>query len=191
VLTVGVDAARVEDRLVEGGLVCPGCGGPLRPWGWARTRVVREDDGTVVVRPRRSRCGSCGRSHVLLPVFVLLRRADVVAVIGAALAARAAGAGARRAAAVVGRPFETVRGWLRRFARRAEHVRITFTSLLVGVGVDPVPPAATSSVFADAVAAVVGAWQAVRSRWPDIGELPVWAVAAAATGGCLLAPGWP
>lgn len=189
-LTVGVDAARVEDRLIEGGLACPGCGGSLRPWGWARTRIVREVAGSVVLRPRRSRCGECGGSHVLLPVFALLRRADAVSVIGAALALRAAGAGARRAAAVVNRPMETVRGWLRRFARRAEHVRITFTSLLVGVGVDPVPPAVTSSAFADAVAAVIGAFEAARSRWPNVGELPVWALAVAATGGRLLAPGW-
>jgi hypothetical protein len=124
-------------------------------------------------------------------VFALLRRADVVGVIGAALVARAAGAGARRAAAVVGRPVETVRGWLRRFAHRAEAVRVAFTALLVKVGVDPVPPAVTSSVFADAVAAVAGASAAVRSRWPDVGELPLWALASAVTGGRLLAPGWP
>jgi hypothetical protein len=128
---------------------------------------------------------------VLLPVFALVRRADAVSVIGAALAAAAAGAGVRRVAAAVDRPMETVRGWVRCFARRAEAVRIVFTALLVGVGVDPVPPAARLSVFADAVAAVIGAWVAVRSRWSDVGELPVWALAAAATGGRLLAPGWP
>ena len=190
-LTVGVDAARVEDRLVEGGLVCPGCGGELRPWGWARTRVLRDESGSVLLRPRRSRCGSCGVSHVLLPVFALLRRADAVSVIGAALAVAAAGAGARRAAAVVGRPADTVRGWLRRFAHRAERVRVVFTALLVKVGVDPVPPAAMVSVFADAVAAIVGVSVAARSRWPGVGELPVWALAAAVSGGRLLAPGWP
>jgi hypothetical protein len=192
VLTVGVDAARVEDRLVGGGLACPGCGGELRPWGWARMRVLR---GGAVVRPRRSRCRLCGRSHVLLPVFALLRRADAVTVIGAALAARAAGAGVRTVAAAVGRPVETVRGWLRRFAGRAEAVRVVFTALLVGVGVDPVPPAASSSVFADAVAAVAGAGEAVASRWPGLrdvnGEVPPWLLAAAVSGGRLLAPGWP
>lgn len=124
-------------------------------------------------------------------MFALLRRADVVSVIGVALAAAAVGAGARTAAALVGRPVETVRGWLRRFAGRAETVRVTFTALLVDVGIDPVPPAAGSSAFADAVAAVVGAWTAARSRWPDVGELPVWALAAAVTGGRLLAPNWP
>jgi len=87
VLTVGVDAARVEERLVGGDLACPGCGGSLRPWGWARARVLRGAGGSVSVRPRRGRCCSCGQSHVLLPVFALLRRADVVTVIGAALAA--------------------------------------------------------------------------------------------------------
>ncbi|HEV7827552.1 MAG TPA: hypothetical protein VGP04_01645, partial [Pseudonocardiaceae bacterium] len=71
-LTVGVDVGRVEDRLVGGELGCPGCGGSLRPWGWARTRVLRDVGGSVVVRPRRSRCGECGGSHVLLPVFALL-----------------------------------------------------------------------------------------------------------------------
>jgi hypothetical protein len=68
---------------------------------------------------------------------------------------------------------------------------VAFTALLVGVGVDPVPPAATSSVFADAVAAIVGASMAARSRWPEIGELPAWLLAAAVTGGRLLAPDWP
>jgi hypothetical protein len=94
-------------------------------------------------------------------VFALLRRADLLTVIGAALAAKAAGAGARTVAAALGRPAETVRGWVRRFAGRAEAVRVAFTALLVGVGVDPVPPAAA---FADAVAAVAGAGAAVASR---------------------------
>lgn len=158
-LTVGVDAVRVEDGLVRGELACPDCGGLLGLWGWARSRVLRDggaNGGAVVVWPRRSRCGSCGRSHVLLPVFALLRRADVVTVIGAALAAKAAGAGVRTVAAVVGRPVDTVRGWLRCFAGRAEAVRVVFTALLVEVGVDPVVPAVTRSVFADAVAAIAG-----------------------------------
>jgi hypothetical protein len=124
-------------------------------------------------------------------VFALLRRADVVAVIGAALAAKAAGAGARTVAGVVARPAETVRGWVRRFGGRAEAVRVVFTMLLVATGVDPVPPAAAVTAFADAVAAVAGAGAAVRSRWPDVGEVPPWLLAAAVSGGRLLAPGWP
>jgi hypothetical protein len=66
-----------------------------------------------------------------------------------------------------------------------------FTVLLVDAGVDPVPPAASSSVFADAVAAVAGASVAVATRWPDVGEVPPWLLAVAVSGGRLLAPGWP
>jgi hypothetical protein len=61
---------------------------------------------------------------------MLVRRADAVRVIGAALLAKAAGLGHRRVAVVVGRPQSTVRGWLRRFAGRAESVRVMFTGLL-------------------------------------------------------------
>jgi hypothetical protein len=145
----------------------------------------------VVVRPRRARCGGCGVSHVLLPVFALVRRADLVEVIGAALAAKAAGMGARVIAGLLGRPSDTVRGWLRRFAQRAGRVRVFFTALLVDVGVDPVPAAPAASLFADAVAAVLGARFAAASRWPDLGEVSPWRLASAASNGGLLLPAWP
>jgi hypothetical protein len=128
---------------------------------------------------------------VLLPVGVLLRRADLAEVIGAALVARAAGAGCRAVAAVLGRPVDTVRGWLRRFAARADAVRVVFTVLLVDCGPDPVVPAVAGSVFADAVAAVVGAAVAVAARWPVLGVVSPWLAASAASGGRLLAPAWP
>jgi hypothetical protein len=191
VLTVGANAVEVERWLVGGELECPGCGGRLDPWGWGRARGLRGGSGLVVVRPRRAMCVGCGRSHVLLPVFALVRRADVVEVIGAALAAKAAGAGVRVIAAGLGRPVETVRGWVRRFAGRAEVVRVFFIRLLVETGVDPVPPAVTATPLADAVAAVAGAAVAMVSRWSGIGGVSPWRVACAATGGLLLAPSWP
>jgi hypothetical protein len=191
VLTVGVDSAEVEARLASGALVCPGCASSLGPWGWARARSLRAVAGSVVIRPRRARCLSCRVSHVLLPVFALLRRADLAEVIGAALSAKAAGSGARTIAASLGRPVETVRGWLRTFAGRAEVLRAWFTVLLVDTGVDPVPPAATRTPFADAVAAVLGAVVAARSRWPRVGEVSPWWWASAASAGRLLAPCWP
>src|SRR5437762_9316605 len=106
VLTVGANQVEVEARLVTGGLACPDCDGSLGPWGWARTRLLRGGGGPVVVRPRRARCAGCGVSHVLLPVFALVRRADVAEVIGAALAAKAAGDGARAIAIRLRRPGE-------------------------------------------------------------------------------------
>ncbi|MFF4701140.1 helix-turn-helix domain-containing protein [Streptomyces chattanoogensis] len=124
-------------------------------------------------------------------MFALVRRADLADVIGAALAAKASGAGVRAIAGRLGRPVETVRGWIRRFAGRAETVRRIFTVVLVDIGVDPAPPGPARTPFADAVGAVLGAWWSVASRWPDIGKVSPWRVACAVTGGILLAPSWP
>lgn len=189
-VTVGGDAAAVEQRLVEGRIVCPGCSGVLAGWGHARARSVRDSDGVVRVRPRRARCASCGATHVLLPVGLLLRRADTAVVIGAALAARAAGTGYRRIAAVLARPVETVRGWLRRFSGRVEAVRRRFTVLLRAVAADPVMPQPAGSGWADAVAAIGAAAAAVAARFA-VFTVPAWQWASAVSGGQLLAPGWP
>jgi hypothetical protein len=128
---------------------------------------------------------------VLLPAWCLLRRADASEVIGAALAAAAAGRGHRKIARLPGRPPSTVRGWLRRLAGRAEPVRVFFTVLLARTAPDPVMPAGAASPVAAAVPAIAGAAAAVAARWPQLGEVPVRASAPAASGGLLLAPGWP
>jgi hypothetical protein len=188
-LTVGKDRDDVEGLLTGGGLACPGCRGRLRPWGHCRARVVR-DDGEVRwrLRPRRARCAGCGVTHVLLPVSVLLRRADAVAVIGAALVHAAAGWGHRRVAERLGRPAATVRGWLRRFRARAGPLREAFTALLCALDADPRLPEPAGSQLADAVAAIVAAAWAAARRWAVFGVSP-WQVAAAVTSGGLLAPG--
>jgi Domain of unknown function (DUF6431) len=192
VLTVNGDRDAVERQLAGGELSCPLCGGVLGGWGHAAQRRVRVLGGEDVrVRPRRSRCRGCGATHVLLPVWCLSRRADAGAVIGAALEGAAAGSGHRRVARLLGRPPSTVRGWLRRFAVRAEAVRVFFTVLLARTGPDPVMPAGAAGGVAAAVAAVAGAAVAVAQRWPLVGQVPVWAAASAASGGLLLAPGWP
>ena len=98
--TVSGDPVRVESQLRARTLRCPSCGeGTLGPWGWARDRPVGRGDGRQRVRPRRSRCGGCGVTHVLLPVAMLLRRGDFVELIGRALELRAAGWGQRPIAA--------------------------------------------------------------------------------------------
>ena len=62
-LAVSHDAVSVELDLRVGQVACPGCGGRLRPWGWARAHVIREGLGTDWVsrrlRPRRARCVAC------------------------------------------------------------------------------------------------------------------------------------
>lgn len=197
-LTVEIDAVAVEQRLRSGGLACPGCSAALAGWGRARGRTVRGRDGLVHLVPRRSRCTGCRATHVLLPVLVLARRADTVAVIGAALAAKAAGIGHRRIAAWLGRPAETVRGWLRRFAARVEQVRVVFTGWCRALALDPVLPDPAGSAWADALAAITVAARALTTRFGtdpniglDVGVMPVWEVAVSVSGGRLLAPGWP
>jgi hypothetical protein len=191
VLTVGSDPADVERRLSSALLVCPGCGGRLAPWGHARRRVLREAGSLRWrVRPRRAICSGCGATHVLLPVSCLVRRADVVVVIGEALACAAAGWGHRRIAERLGRPATTVRGWLRRFGARAGPLRSAFTALLGDLDPDPQVPEPAGSQLADAVAAIVAAAVAVASRWGRlVFAVSPWRVAAAVTAGRLLVPG--
>ncbi|MFC0530408.1 helix-turn-helix domain-containing protein [Phytohabitans kaempferiae] len=127
---------------------------------------------------------------MLLPVGVLARRADVVAVIGAALVWAAAGWGHRRVAERLGRPATTVRGWLRRFVGRAGPLREAFTVLLCALDPDPRLPEPAGSLLADAVAVIVAAAGAVVRRWASVVfGLSPWQVACAVTSGGLLAPG--
>jgi hypothetical protein len=126
----------------------------------------------------------------LLPVNVLVRRADDVTVIGAALEAKAAGRGHRVIADWLDRPPSTVRGWLRRFAGRAERVRAALTALLVALVVDAELPAPAAAVIADAVAAVAALAAAVAARF-GMGGLSRWRLVSAVSAGRLLAPGWP
>jgi hypothetical protein len=184
VLMVGTDPVEVDELLTSGRLRCPSCAGRLRPWGHARSRSVREEHERVRHRPRRAICSGCGGSHVLLAATLLLRRADGVAVIGAALLAKAAGGGHRTVAAGLGRPAGTVRGWLRRFAARVDGRRVLFTGLLHVL--DPAASALrpAGSVVGDALEAL-GAAAAAASR--RLGPRPPWEFAASASRGLLLA----
>lgn len=170
-------------------LRCPECAGVLVGWGHARERSVRGERGSVRLRPDRSRCAGCGVTHVLLPVVVLLRRADLAVVIAAALVAKAAGVGFRPIAVVLDRPVETVRGWLRRFGGRLEAVRAVFTVWLRALDPDPVMPDAAGSAWADALAAMDAVTAALARRFAV--TVPVWQVATVVSGGRLLASGWP
>jgi hypothetical protein len=181
---VGTDAGGVERDLAGGRITCPGCGGGLRPWGFARWRVLRERAWERRVRPRRSRCGSCLVTHVLLPTIALLRRRDVAAVIGEALRARHLDGASRRAvAAGAGVHPDTARGWLRRFVTRAEDIRVAFSSLAhrLDAQLGPIEPRGSPS--ADALEAIGVAAGAATRR---LGPAPLWEFVAGASGGRLL-----
>jgi hypothetical protein len=135
---------------------------------------------------------------VLLPVSCLLRRACSVDVIGAALTAKAVrGAGCRSIGAALGVPATTVRGWLRRFAGRAEAVRVFFTGLAIATGVDVGAPGPAGGPaggpVADAVAALGLLCGAARQRFERAFAATVtgWQVGCSASGGRLLSPSWP
>uniref|UniRef100_UPI002F90B22E helix-turn-helix domain-containing protein n=1 Tax=Kitasatospora indigofera TaxID=67307 RepID=UPI002F90B22E len=131
-------------------------------------------------------------THVLLPSSSLVRRADLVEIVGSGLELAAAGWGHRRIADRLDRPVSTVRGWLRCWSRRAGRVAGVFTLLLVDLADDPsvVLPAPAASLGADAVAAVAGFALAAGLRF-GMATVPIWTLASAACHGRLLAPGWP
>ncbi len=177
--------------MTGGQLGCPDCPGVLAPWGFARPRGVR---GIGPLRPRRARCAGCLVTHVLLPVTVLLRRADAARVIWAGLLGRAAGQGHRTIGLLLGVPASTVRGWLRRIASRLEVVRVYFLLVARRAGVDLAVPKALGSPWQDVVAAVVAATSAVTGRFGKagvIGPVTAWQVLSSSSGGRLLSPDWP
>ena len=186
-LIVADDTDRVEGELAAGKLACPDCQGGLRPWGHARRRPLRTHGGVRLIRPRRSWCTGCGRTHVLIPGVMLPRRADTTAVIGQALLAHAAGKGHRPIAAELGRPPATVRGWLRAFAARAEqalrHAARWLVRLDVGVvRIEPDPHATPAGQTLEVIAAAALAAERRVGR-----AVCRWQVVSALTAGLL----WP
>lgn len=126
---------------------------------------------------------------MLLPASVLLRRADAVTVIGLALLAKAGGAGHRRAAAGLGLPASTVRGWLRRITAVADRVLAVLAVAAAGLGVEFVPPASRPEPVGAVVELVGALARAAALRLG--GSCSPWRLAAVLSGGRLLAPNGP
>src|SRR5713101_2741011 len=201
-MTVRGSEKSVEARLRCGRLAC-WCGGTLRPWGQARPREIATFAGPVVVQPRRGICRGCGRTHVLLPAWLLSRRRYAAAVIFAALALRAAGlkviaVAARLRLPVPDRagecwsvPASTAGSWLSRFAGRAGWLRQELMGLLPLAGPLGRLVAAAGSVTGDALAALEAVTAGLRRRFAGLGTVAAHEVAAHLTGGMLLAPALP
>ena len=123
-----LDGDRAETDLLAGRLTCRRCHGRLRPWGWARSRFIREAGGRGwSLRPRRAICSSCKVTTVLLPGSCLPRRRDSARSTLIVLTRAAAGWGARRIGTDMGIPSATVRGFLRHARRHAAKIRMTAT----------------------------------------------------------------
>lgn len=182
-LIVCAEQALVEAELVGGRLGCPSCRGELGPWGHGRQRVLRCLAGDRLLRPRRARCRGCAGTHVLLPDVALLRRRDEVAVIGAAIEAKVAGSGHRSIAGRLAVHADTVRGWLRRFAERADRVRAHFTRWAVALDPELGAVLPAGSTVADAVEAIAVAARAWVLRF---GPGDPWRIGCVLSGGVLL-----
>ena len=182
-LIVGTELVLVEAELVGGLLGCPSCRGVLGPWGYARERVLRCRTGNRSLRPRRARCRGCAGTHVLLPQLAFSRRQDEVAVIGEAIEAHVAGEGFRPIAARLGACPETVRGWLRGFAGRAEEIWAHFTRCAVVLDLELGPVMPAGSGVADALEAIAITARAWVLRF---GPAEPWQIASRLSGGLLL-----
>jgi hypothetical protein len=183
VLIVGTDEAAVEADLIGGRIGCPDCEMGLRPWGHGIEREVRLIERIERRRLRRSICKPCATTHVLVPEDTLLRRRDGVEVIGAALVARANGAGHQRIASNLGRARSTVRAWVRAFEARAVALREHFVRWAHALDPGHDRRSAGGSDFFDAVDAI-GVLGIVAVR--RFGPRPVWSLASFVTGGGLL-----
>jgi hypothetical protein len=183
-LIVCAEQARVESELVGGLLGCPLCRAVLAPWGFARERVLRCRAGDRRLRPRRARCRGCAVTYVLVSEIALARRQDEVAVIGAAIEAKLVdGEGFRRIAARLGAVPGTVRGRLRRFARRAELIRPYFTRCAVALDPELGPVLPAGSGVTDALEVIAVAARAWVLRF---GPADPWRVASRLSAGLLL-----
>ena len=161
---------------------CPDCG---RAMGWwsGYERYVRA--GRVHrVWVRRAKCRPCRATHALLPSFALLRRLDVVEVIGSALERVLAGAGLRPVAGVLDVPHTTARDWRRRFRAHAPVLVAGLAALAVELG------ASAAKLAVDAEAGALGAlgvvWDRVRRRLGPAAP-GRWQLAALVSGGAWLA----
>jgi len=164
---------------------CPSCGEPMGFWsGYWRT--VRTEEGKDLrVWVVRARCKACNVTHALLPAFCLTNRLNSVSTIGDTIkAVLTSPAGVRPAAAAIDVPHSTVRGWIRRFAERAESIAVRFAALAVELGGPVVVPARDASAWA--LEAIGAAWQAamVLPGWLSLGR---WRFVSAVCGGSLIA----
>lgn len=186
-MIVVLDEARAHRELRERTLPCPGCGRPLRPWGYARGRWLRlSGGGRGWLRPPRARCAGCRVTHVLLSARAPARRADAIEVVGEALLAHAQGHGHRVIAADLGLPAATVRGWIRRVSARAPWLETVATTWAHRYDPEHTPLAPTGSSLGEALSALGAAATATVRRLGSLG--PPWELIAVIARGQLLVP---
>lgn len=129
---------------------------------------------------------ACRRSHALIPDVVLLRRLDVVMVIGTALALKIFdGLGWRPIAEQLDVPHTTLRSWWQRFRAHSAMLLSTCTRLAVALDGTSVDVRCVSERTALEVLSL--AWQRTKARFGlRIGGGNVWSFWSAISGGLAL-----
>ena len=180
------DTTAARSALARRMLPCPDCGQPLRPWGRARERAVRELGGALLtVIPDRARCTGCDVTHVILDAGLLPRRAYAAGLIGQALVAAARGRGHRLIARDLEVPSDTVRGWIRRARRSAGQLRAAGVQAVVALDPDALPAQDRPSQLAYALDALGAAAMALGGRF-GLQHASPWARVTMLTRGRLL-----
>jgi hypothetical protein len=180
------DTAAAGIALARRKLGCPDCRGPLRPWGHARERTVRDLHGTLVtVRPDRALCPACRATHVILDAGLLPRRAYAGKLIGQALLAAARGSGHRRIALELDIPAGTVRGWIRGARRSAAGLRVTGIRAVVACDQDSLPAPSGAGELRFALECLAAA-AVVTGRRLGLEHVSPWAMINVLTRGRLL-----
>jgi hypothetical protein len=162
--------------------VCPSCQQRLIGWGgyWRWVRLPAADEQRLWIR--RGWCAGCHHTHALLPAFLLVRRLDLVRVIGAALTAASAGQGLRPIAVAQAVPHTTVRGWWDRFRQRAASLLAPLLALAIAL--DPAPVDDLADGPAGVLLALTAAWSRAARRLGDRvpGRWLLWNLAAGGVG---------
>ena len=168
------------------GARCPRCEGRLRGQWRGYRRAVRLRRRVERLQIARSRCRGCGRTHALLPSFLVPRRLDCAPVIGAALEEAALGRGHRAVAAWLGLPQTTVRGWLRRARAQAKPLAARLWRLAQELGLPaPRAPPGEGALFA-LVGAAAAAHAGAAARFGAGGLPDRWGLVVALVGEGLL-----
>jgi Domain of unknown function (DUF6431) len=163
---------------------CPTCERQLIGWGgywrWLRAPLVVER-----IWIRRGHCAACRRSHALPPDLLLVRRLDVVTVIGTAVRLKVIDdLGFRPIAEQVGVPLTTLRTWWQRFRTRSSLLLSTCTRLAVALDGTP---ADVRGVSERAAVEVLGlAWLRAHTRFGVSIGGSVWAFWSQISGGLAL-----
>ena len=187
-MVIVADQDAAGQALAASSMPCPSCsGGSLRPWGYARTRVLRGLHGARHrLRPRRARCRACGATHVLLPSDALARRIDTLQVVMVGLLTHHGGTGARRIAADLDVPVDTVRSWVRSAGAHAPWLREQASRWAYRMDPAHPPIQPTGSPLGDALNALGHAAAATTRRVAR--PLTAWQLIGLISVGRLLAP---